>query len=68
MSDSTAATSSGDGVSARRVRAALRVARPRGGTVHAYARWSDPGPLAARLAELGMVAGRRRAGRRTDPG
>ena len=52
----------------RRVRAALRVARPRGGTVHAYARWSDPGPLAARLAELGMVAGRRRAGRRTDPG
>lgn len=47
--------------------AALRAARPRRRTVHAYFRWSDPGPLAARALELSSGAIRRRARRRSSP-
>lgn len=45
----------------RDFRAALRVVRPRRRTIHAYFRWSDPAPLAARALELSSRAIRRSA-------
>ena len=47
----------------RRPRAALREIRPQRSVVHAHLASSDPAPLAARAAQLALVAGRRTAAR-----